>query len=512
MAVKRTVTDGLARQVDAQGLDTRQVGERAQGINGVAQNPPVNARCEVKALCRGQKRAGWHHAAVGVDQANQHLGIQTMRFRVQGLNPLGVQREAVFVQRMLNACGPLHFALASAHGLVRIQPDVNAAAPGLLRGMTCGICGLNDCGGGVPPTAHRHQADAGTGAKAFLVVRKAKVVDAVTNFLGNGLRLVDGAMVKNHRKLIATQPGHRVVRTHRLTDQLADLLQKLIASRVATRIVDELELVQVDEQQCVLHAVLMRFFKRALQAAFKLGTVKQPGQHVMRGAVGHLATEPTLLGHIVKNQHHTQQRILLVANGRCRILNPKLVPRARNQQGVVSEADDLALLQTNADGAFFDSACLLMNDMKHLADRVPLRLSVEPASHAFGHGVEPSDPASVVGGDDGIADGLQGDLQQLVLRCQLGGDIAKVCDVLHRADQFDGLTAFVYGSTYRSNPNAFARGLNKGQLKIPAFAGDRRLVDCGLNDRQHLRRIKLGGVRESRYVAGLHAIDAVRLF
>ena len=63
-----------------------------------------------------------------------------------------------------------------------------------------------------------------------------------------------------------------------------------------------------------------------------------------------------------------------------------------------------------------------MDDVKNLGQCQPAGLTVGPAGQALGDWVEPSHRAQGVGGDDGVANGLQGHLQQLMLSGQFGCD------------------------------------------------------------------------------------------
>ena len=99
--MKRPVTDGLARQIDAQQFDGRQVGQRHQAGYRRAQNPAVNPRGQVKALGSGQKRARLDQAAIGIAHAQQQLGVQPARHAVELLDALRIQLEPVLVNGLL---------------------------------------------------------------------------------------------------------------------------------------------------------------------------------------------------------------------------------------------------------------------------------------------------------------------------------------------------------------------------------------------------------------------------
>ena len=80
-------------------------------------------------------------------------------------------------------------------------------------------------------------------------------------------------------------------------------LQHVVAGVVAVGVVDLLEVVEVDEEGADLVAgARAGVLERALQQAFGLGAVGQPGERVVRGAVLKLALQPLALADRVGEQ------------------------------------------------------------------------------------------------------------------------------------------------------------------------------------------------------------------
>ena len=98
----------------------------------------------------------------------------------------------------------------------------------------------------------------------------------------------------------------------------------------------------------------------------------------------------------------------------------RAVPSLAMQQGVVREAHHLALLQHELDGALQLEARLLVDDMEDLRQRLAERLGLAPAGQPLGHGVHPGDAPGGVGGDDPVADGVQGGAALLLGPVQRG--------------------------------------------------------------------------------------------
>ena len=134
-----------------------------------------------------------------------------------------------------------------------------------------------------------------------------------------------------------------------------------------------------------------------------------------------------LLRHIAEHEHHADDTAIKVADGRGAVGDGPLRAVARNQHGVVRQTVDLAGGQHVVHGDDGGLARLLVDDIENFAHRPALRLGVRPAGEFLGDGVEPGDAPLRVGGQHGVADGLerdgefllaaaQGDLRLLLLR------------------------------------------------------------------------------------------------
>ena len=95
---------------------------------------------------------------------------------------------------------------------------------------------------------------------------ESKIVHAVTDLLGNSARLFHGAVFKDDCEFVTPQASKGVERADRVPQQLADLLQQLVPDGVTTRIVDQLELVQIDIQQRMVAVVLLRMAQSSEQS------------------------------------------------------------------------------------------------------------------------------------------------------------------------------------------------------------------------------------------------------
>ena len=65
-------------------------------------------------------------------------------------------------------------------------------------------------------------------------------------------------MLEQHAELVAAEPRQRVALAQPRTEQHGDLAQELVARRVPARVVDELELVEIEVQHGVIDARVAR--------------------------------------------------------------------------------------------------------------------------------------------------------------------------------------------------------------------------------------------------------------
>ena len=97
------------------------------------------------------------------------------------------------------------------------------------------------------------------------------------------------------RELVAAEARHRVALADVLLDPLGHLAQQLVADRVAERVVDDLEAVEVEEEdgQPLVVAVGLRHGER--QAVVEEEAVGQVRQRVVEGEVLDLLLGPLAL-------------------------------------------------------------------------------------------------------------------------------------------------------------------------------------------------------------------------
>ena len=88
--------------------------------------------------------------------------------------------------------------------------------------------------------------------------------------------------VENDDELVAAKPGDEVAFAYATLDPFGYLDQQHVASPVPERVVDDLEAVEIDEEQCAPATAAMGRPDRLLKQLMKDHTVRQTGQLVVR--------------------------------------------------------------------------------------------------------------------------------------------------------------------------------------------------------------------------------------
>ena len=92
---------------------------------------------------------------------------------------------------------------------------------------------------------------------------------------------------QDHDELVAAEPRDRVGFAHRGREALRHRLQQLVARVVAERVVDALEVIEIEEQAGDVRAVALRLREDLLQPLVEQRPVRQPGEDVvLRELVG----------------------------------------------------------------------------------------------------------------------------------------------------------------------------------------------------------------------------------
>ena len=82
-----------------------------------------------------------------------------------------------------------------------------------------------------------------------MAVQLERPTDLLQDSIGGSLRILGpDDVLDQHREFVAAQPGRRVTCAQRAADALRDCNQELVAHAMAERVVDDLEVVEIDKQ------------------------------------------------------------------------------------------------------------------------------------------------------------------------------------------------------------------------------------------------------------------------
>jgi hypothetical protein len=95
-----------------------------------------------------------------------------------------------------------------------------------------------------------------------------------------------------------------------------DLAQQLVAGRMPQRIVDILEVVQVQEDHAKVPAAAQAVFTSLRDAILQQDPIGQIGQGIVVGQVGHALGHGASLSHVLEHHHRPHQLALPAEDGR----------------------------------------------------------------------------------------------------------------------------------------------------------------------------------------------------
>src|SRR5207342_1175512 len=102
-----------------------------------------------------------------------------------------------------------------------------------------------------------------------------------------GLRRIDD-LVEQDRELVSAEARNRVGRAHEVLEPSSDLLEDLVAGRMAEAVVDGLEVVEVDEDDADRRATAARPLDRMLDTVGEESAVRELGHGIVECLVREL--------------------------------------------------------------------------------------------------------------------------------------------------------------------------------------------------------------------------------
>ena len=93
--------------------------------------------------------------------------------------------------------------------------------------------------------------------------------------------LVRTDILLEHHEFVAAEARHEILRAQHGAQPVGYRAQQLVAARMAQGVVDLLELVEVDEQQCRQLLGIVRYRQQTLDLVAKIDPVGKRGQFVV---------------------------------------------------------------------------------------------------------------------------------------------------------------------------------------------------------------------------------------
>ena len=97
--------------------------------------------------------------------------------------------------------------------------------------------------------AERRDADAALQVKQLPLLDVLQAAHELEHVAGDELRLAARHVAQQHDELVAAEARDEIVGPHGVAELLRSELQQMIAGSVTARVVDVLELIEVDEEQ-----------------------------------------------------------------------------------------------------------------------------------------------------------------------------------------------------------------------------------------------------------------------
>src|SRR5262249_35471453 len=122
---------------------------------------------------------------------------------------------------------------------------------------------------------------------------KAEVADALAQSLGRPHSLIQRAALQKYSKLIATEPRESVAPADLGLQQRTHLAEQSITCAMATGVVNDLELVDVEVTQCVRGLARLCALQSSLEPALEFAAVDEPREQVVACVIGQASIQLT---------------------------------------------------------------------------------------------------------------------------------------------------------------------------------------------------------------------------
>ncbi len=289
---------------------------------------------------------------------------------VNGLDRLRIEAQAVFLQRLLDATSPRNLTGVPREFLILQIRDMYAITAAFLREVTGDVRKAHRLLCIHPRIDETDHADTDAGRKRVRSPMPGEIRETRTQALCHCFRGFVRALAQQDAKFVAAQPREHIVIAQAGLKTRRDFAQHRVARCVSKRIVDDLELIQIEQHHragMLGFVVEQRRLQRQCEPAFILGAIPEPGQSVMRGLPGEIQNEFPFAHHASQHQHDARRGLHLVGHDIGDGLHRDATTIRTNQNQVVSRGTAVSSRQDLV-RELNRSFVFLINQLEHRTD------------------------------------------------------------------------------------------------------------------------------------------------
>ena len=279
-------------------------------------DPGVELREEPELLGRGKERARADERSGVVAEPEERLVVRGPARR-EAEDRLVGEDETPVAEGVLDPRGP-DARLREGRGRDR-GVDEDDPVPAPLLGRVEGRVGEGEERGGVEPAVDRDDADADPEVEAAAADLEAVLVDGPPEPLGHHAARLGRDPLEDEDELVAAEAGDLVARPAERPEEARELDEDGVARRVPERVVDDLEVVQVEEDERPGRPAAGSR-DDALEALLDRAAVPQVRERVVQGEVADPLLGLPPLGDVLLHRDEVADRAVGPGDRRDRLL------------------------------------------------------------------------------------------------------------------------------------------------------------------------------------------------
>ena len=201
----------------------------------------------------------------------------------------------------------------------------------------------------------------------------------------------------------------RIGRADAVHQALRDGLQQPVANGVTLRVIDVLELVEVEEEEGRRGVVAPGQGDRLGDAVVQQRPIRKAGKKIVLCQMPHSGGQGHRVGNIPEHHHGADELTVPVVDGGGRVFDWNALAMAGHENGVAAQVQGLVAMQDMVDGIGDRVPAAGVDEREDVGDRQSPRFGAGPATHRLGRGVQIIHTPRHVDRDDGVGDGIERD-------------------------------------------------------------------------------------------------------